>query len=40
VTVEEAPAGDTRVKAGDVCSIRPFINDPTSRARNPKNRRE
>jgi len=32
VTVEEAPAGDTRVKAGDVCAIRPFINDPTSRA--------
>jgi 2-desacetyl-2-hydroxyethyl bacteriochlorophyllide A dehydrogenase len=32
VTVEEAPAGDTRVKAGDPCAVRPFINDPTSRA--------
>jgi 2-desacetyl-2-hydroxyethyl bacteriochlorophyllide A dehydrogenase len=32
VTVEEAPAGESRVKPGDVCAVRPFMNDPTSRA--------
>lgn len=32
VTVEEAPAGDARVRAGDLCAVRPFLNDPTSRA--------
>jgi threonine dehydrogenase-like Zn-dependent dehydrogenase len=32
VTVEEAPAGDPRVRPGDVCAVRPFLNDPMSRA--------
>jgi 2-desacetyl-2-hydroxyethyl bacteriochlorophyllide A dehydrogenase len=32
VTVERAPAGDPRVQAGDLCTVRPFLNDPDSRA--------
>jgi 2-desacetyl-2-hydroxyethyl bacteriochlorophyllide A dehydrogenase len=32
VTVESVPAGDTRVRAGDRCAVRPFLNDPESRA--------
>ena len=32
VTVETVPAGDARVRAGDVCAVRPFLNDPQSRA--------
>lgn len=32
VTVEDAPAGDARVKPGDQCAVRPFLNDPESRA--------
>ena len=32
VTVEAAPAGDTRVRPGDLCAVRPFLNDPQSRA--------
>jgi threonine dehydrogenase-like Zn-dependent dehydrogenase len=32
VTVEEVPDGDTRVRAGDLCAVRPFLNDPASRA--------
>ena len=32
VVVEEVPAGDTRVRPGDRCAVRPFINDPASRA--------
>jgi 2-desacetyl-2-hydroxyethyl bacteriochlorophyllide A dehydrogenase len=32
ITVERAPAGDTRVRVGDRCAVRPFLNDPTSRA--------
>jgi 2-desacetyl-2-hydroxyethyl bacteriochlorophyllide A dehydrogenase len=32
VRVEEVPAGDTRVRKGDLCSVRPFLNDPASRA--------
>jgi 2-desacetyl-2-hydroxyethyl bacteriochlorophyllide A dehydrogenase len=32
VTVERTPAGDTRVSVGDRCAVRPFLNDPTSRA--------
>jgi 2-desacetyl-2-hydroxyethyl bacteriochlorophyllide A dehydrogenase len=31
-TVERVPAGDTRVRAGDLCAVRPFLNDPESRA--------
>jgi len=32
VTVETVPTGDTRVKVGDQCAVRPFLNDPLSRA--------
>jgi 2-desacetyl-2-hydroxyethyl bacteriochlorophyllide A dehydrogenase len=32
VTVERVPAGDTRVRVGDQCAVRPFLNDPQSRA--------
>ena len=32
VTVETVPAGDTRVRVGDLCAVRPFLNDPLSRA--------
>lgn len=32
VTVETVPAGDTRVRPGDPCAVRPFLNDPLSRA--------
>ena len=32
VTVERVPAGETRVQPGDLCTVRPFLNDPTSRA--------
>jgi 2-desacetyl-2-hydroxyethyl bacteriochlorophyllide A dehydrogenase len=32
VRVEEVPAGDTRVRQGDLCAVRPFLNDPSSRA--------
>ena len=32
VTVEAVPAGDTRVRIGDLCAVRPFLNDPQSRA--------
>ena len=32
VTVEAVPAGDTRVRVGDLCAVRPFLNDPQSRA--------
>jgi len=32
VTVERVPAGDTRVRPGDLCAVRPFMNDPASRA--------
>ncbi len=32
VTVETVPAGDTRVRPGDRCAVRPFLNDPLSRA--------
>jgi 2-desacetyl-2-hydroxyethyl bacteriochlorophyllide A dehydrogenase len=32
VTIEEVPAGDTRVRPGDLCAVRPFLNDPASRA--------
>jgi alcohol dehydrogenase len=32
VTVERVPAGDTRVRVGDLCAVRPFLNDPQSRA--------
>jgi 2-desacetyl-2-hydroxyethyl bacteriochlorophyllide A dehydrogenase len=32
VRVEEVPAGDTRVRPGDLCSVRPFLNDPASHA--------
>jgi 2-desacetyl-2-hydroxyethyl bacteriochlorophyllide A dehydrogenase len=32
VTVESVPRGDTRVRIGDPCAVRPFLNDPQSRA--------
>jgi 2-desacetyl-2-hydroxyethyl bacteriochlorophyllide A dehydrogenase len=32
VTVETVPAGDSRVRPGDLCAVRPFLNDPQSRA--------
>lgn len=32
VTVDRVPAGDSRVRAGDLCAVRPFLNDPESRA--------
>jgi 2-desacetyl-2-hydroxyethyl bacteriochlorophyllide A dehydrogenase len=32
VTVEQVPAGETRIKAGDACAVRPFLNNPESRA--------
>ncbi len=32
VTIERVPAGDTRVRVGDQCAVRPFLNDPLSRA--------
>lgn len=32
VTVEATPAGDGRVRIGDACAVRPFLNDPESHA--------
>jgi threonine dehydrogenase-like Zn-dependent dehydrogenase len=32
VTVESVPVGDTRVRTGDLCAVRPFLNDPESHA--------
>lgn len=32
VTVERAPQADARLRAGDLCTVRPFLNDPASRA--------
>jgi threonine dehydrogenase-like Zn-dependent dehydrogenase len=31
-TVESVPADETRLRAGDLCAVRPFLNDPESRA--------
>jgi 2-desacetyl-2-hydroxyethyl bacteriochlorophyllide A dehydrogenase len=31
-TVERVPEGERRLKVGDDCAVRPFLNDPTSRA--------
>jgi 2-desacetyl-2-hydroxyethyl bacteriochlorophyllide A dehydrogenase len=32
VTVEHVPAGESRVQVGDACTVRPFLNNPHSRA--------
>lgn len=32
VTVEHVPAGESRVSVGDTCAVRPFLNNPQSRA--------
>jgi 2-desacetyl-2-hydroxyethyl bacteriochlorophyllide A dehydrogenase len=31
-TVESVPPQETRLKSGDACAVRPFLNDPASRA--------